>query len=168
MQGFWERILLKDFGIYHGAGESECKVTPLASKQNALSYILTSNWVLCAPNAGRSLLFRGFRTFLSDADKWVTIVLLQCFFIDKLIASENRWISSYFDSRYHTITCYTLLNNIVKWGCNLDRLSGARYCISRPAIGCLSYTHILSRKKITKKSKTLSPRSSKSRHMCPQ
>ena len=27
----------------------------------------------------------------------------------------------------------------------LDQLSGVRYCISRPAIGCLSYTHILSR-----------------------
>ena len=28
---------------------------------------------------------------------------------------------------------------------HLDQLSGAWYCISRPAIGCLSYTHILSR-----------------------
>ena len=34
-----------------------------------------------------------------------------------------------------------LLNGVVY----LDRLLGARHCISRPATGCLSYTHILSR-----------------------
>ena len=44
---------------------------------------------------------------------------------------------------YHTYYFNILLNGVV----NLDRLSGAWYCISWPAKGCSSYTHILSRYK---------------------